>query len=674
MRILSDNGATLTVEGADGQPREVLKGMFGQTFPGAQPEPPPEPAPVPEAPIAPALSSEPSTPGLGMAPDAAPEAPIPNAPFGQVADEPAPTPAPEIKAGPPDATAPPEPANRQAQQPRAKAPTIDESAQQYQSAYDKQQAGIADQAKAEERELALTGQLLSEQDEKLTDIEDRRQEARNKAEALADTKWKDVVSAREEFENSTIDRGRLFSNMSVGKKIALAISAAISTVGQARSRKGAQGGSDFLNLIETAIDKDVADQREQRAHLKNVADQKKTIYDEMRERMGNDDEAAQMNKAIVLGQYARRLKIIANNSARERVQGAAMEKAGQLEERQAQILNGLGEQQRAEFHRQEQLKISKSQAALGWANLKFKKQQAEDEAKKAEAAAKVAASKNALINPATGEAFGAMREGFKIEDAQGSVTANAQFRKEITELAQMVADAKRANSLTAPETIALIEAKRNRIAMAAAKATSGAGASDDEFKRQLDLVPGAQAFTSRTDPTKLYDQLIRDTDEGHKMYLRSVMVPDGSAPQRVESYFQNLDEVHRPGNYAGIRDSPGAIAFSQISKAKTRGQLVDGLVNIAAQAHRKPDSVVGLDKVQQVEQAAAKVINDKNASNKERAQALAAREAVRKSQARALKEQKNLDAQKTQREDSNRRFRQGAGLEAREIPYSDIVD
>src|SRR5690606_25487045 len=109
-----------------------------------------------------------------------------------------------------------------------------------------------------------------------------------------------------EYENATIDRGRLWKNMSTGRRILAAIGLGLSALGQARSRQG--GPNPALQIILKAIEDDVADQRAAIAKKGAAVEQQRGLYKEFLGRLGNEQASYDMALAMSAAQAKRQIE------------------------------------------------------------------------------------------------------------------------------------------------------------------------------------------------------------------------------------------------------------------------------------------------------------------------------------------------------------------------------
>lgn len=647
-RVIADNGVTLLVEGDDGIQRPVAKSVYEKAF-----APPPPPAPMFMG--APELDEPaPGGPVLGMSPDVQglPAAPPPQLGAFGVPQQPRETEPIELpgeykvhipkgvvskgKEKAPPAPAPGDPLS------------INETNERSRDADQAEAQNIETAADIEKRELDEVTNQLNVQDQRLGQIETQQETAHRAGMEKANAAYADSQKAVQAFQESTVDRGRLFKNMSTWDKVLMGIGVALSTIGQAKSRRG--GPSEALKMIDAAVEADMADQREQRNQLGEIAKQKRTAYDDALAVTKNEHAAGELYKAKVERETARRLAIIEKQTQSEKVRTQANGMRIELERRIVDREKNVNLIVADEARKDETLRIQKSQNALDWAKFGWEKEKFDLQAK---AASDAASREGLLIDPVTNEVLGKSRfaDAKLNREDQDTINQEVEWRAAITDVQQKVEQYGRSGLMDSAEwsksqEAAELDSAYQKALSAYAKSVSGAAVSEPEMKRLQNALPSRQKLWQRWEAGPILNSFRAAGDEKLKGFLRSRL--QGESPkatnQNIENFFSRMDTIHRPKADYDKNASPAQVGWNMAETGKTAKDRAAGLRALTAELGRKPESFLGVNEVNRAKSIAASVTQDPNASNADKASAA---EFLRRVNAANDKEFKRVNAEKS---------------------------
>ncbi len=133
-------------------------------------------------------------------------------------------------------------------------------------------------------------------------------------------RWNDTQSAIKKAAEYKVDPGRKWADMSTGKKIGAIVFAAVSGLGSALKKQGDKNPA--LDIINAAIDQDIALQMDERSQLGVVAERSRSAYDQLTGVFKGRDAERSARKAAIWGRLEREWSMAEASSGSERVQFA----------------------------------------------------------------------------------------------------------------------------------------------------------------------------------------------------------------------------------------------------------------------------------------------------------------------------------------------------------------
>lgn len=218
---------------------------------------------------------------------------------------------------------------------------LEEAQGQKTAALEAQRDAGLQQIEADQEQARQEVELQTELNEKLLKAEDQRarrmQREREEEEASLDR----LESSMKAFEDFEIDPQRFWKGedgtTNFGKKIGGAIAMAFGAFGEAFT-----GRNTALDIINNAIDRDIASQREQKDSLAKGAQNRRTLLGELREKHDNDEEAFTAYKISALEQAKRQASLMATKAKIPGAQIKAQELMAQIDTQIAdEAINGI---------------------------------------------------------------------------------------------------------------------------------------------------------------------------------------------------------------------------------------------------------------------------------------------------------------------------------------------
>lgn len=208
----------------------------------------------------------------------------------------------------------------------------------------------------EQRNLELQGQRMDQ--EKLE---------RERAKGLADRQaaYDKAVDTEASYK---IDEGRKWRNASTGAKVLAGIGVAMTALGDALQYKN--GPNLAIQMIQQSIRDDVSAQVREREQLGKVIDRRRNSLDQYRQMTGDLREAANLKIAEEYKRAADQMEMTAAKFADPKAKLQAAQNAAVLRGDAAKLSATSAESAFNREQARQQLAISKSNSALGWANYK----------------------------------------------------------------------------------------------------------------------------------------------------------------------------------------------------------------------------------------------------------------------------------------------------------------
>lgn len=201
------------------------------------------------------------------------------------------------------------PVNQMAAEPGKQMQLFEDSAQLY-------QGGLEEAKQAELQANAALKDLNARTEGSLGMIEYdmlKKRELQNLRMGQYEYDYDKALADAEELKD--VNPNRLFENMSTGRKIMAGIGLILGNIGGAVTKSGFNG----LQIIENAIDRDIAAQKENRQKAYKKADIAKMRLDNIAKRFDNEMAADNFKKAFILDSYKRKVDQIALQSKNAQV-------------------------------------------------------------------------------------------------------------------------------------------------------------------------------------------------------------------------------------------------------------------------------------------------------------------------------------------------------------------
>lgn len=200
-----------------------------------------------------------------------------------------------------------------------------------------QMRGVGEMQKAEAEGLRGQADLLDEQSKLINErgqIIEEQQKKQAEAEAMYQEQRK-ALDAEVEGK-SAIDKDRLFKNMTTGNKILTGIGLALSAIGGSKS----MGAT--LNLINSAIDQDIAQQEKAYGIAKEKRSAADSLYKENLGRLGDQTQAMLLTKAQNLEAVKAKIDSVLARAGSQKAIAQGEVLKGQLQSQIDQTKNALG--------------------------------------------------------------------------------------------------------------------------------------------------------------------------------------------------------------------------------------------------------------------------------------------------------------------------------------------
>lgn len=562
-RFISDNGATETWEGPNGQQLAIAKGLVPQAWqdqhlPAAAAVPKYEP-PAPEA----VSGDAPDVGGLGATPPGAPGLVPPPPPAATVPAPPDVAPSPQAQATPaPDAPVvqPPEQAAPLAPADVAQGAAAPGQAPPAAGAPPSQPRGLHRMMAAEQQLADVQAQraenvaeAMAEGEREVADIEKRATEKRAADEQDIEFRREQKRAAIEKYNEHEVDRGNWWHSRDTGQKVMAAIGVALSGLGMAL--KGRGGENPALDLIMSEIDKDVSLQMAERDKMKEgIAFAEGEIQGAIGDASRRAAQMAELRAQRIDG-VQREVAQIVQRTRKDEIRLSGQRTIGQLEEqKRAQIEESVRyerEADRADAAFEHQKQMDRGRLGLQWAEHKRKK--AADEANAAAAAAKAGAPslKGTIFDPNNSDSQIAKLTGIpdkEVAELRGAMAGNAAFNRKMDELVELVKKSGGRWDMLDFTERRKAETLRNELIGLKVKSISGAQATDKEREFYAQQFPGARAFFSAdfSDQESVLSQTRRHTNSDLENKLNSYGIrtrdEGGEFAGGAGQYFSNLQK------------------------------------------------------------------------------------------------------------------------------------
>lgn len=340
-------------------------------------------------------------------------------------------------------------------------------------------------------------------------------------------------------------------------------------------------------IIDQAVRRDIEDQRaEIAADQQEVSNFKELrqleLQDEQFDRRSFEREAL-VRKAVLAAELEKRAASLGEGVAKANLQNAAAAAQAGL----ADDLNNLeGVEYNREFQSKQadrQYQIQRGQLGVARGNLALRKHQAQEAQRQREEERlrqqPPAIPPEAVVDPDTRQVIGIHRQGKQeAVKLQGDVAAYRDFRakleayehayKRIGRVYKGLGSSKRG---LASQDAAELKQLHTALASAATKASSGAGASEDEFKRQfavipeppsvtkgVDIAPRIKTYQSWQDDSlnrKLAGSLVDETGQIVDFDVRDLYAPvDGQGDSTTEAELGRVTQ-------AAVADAPKRVGW-----------------------------------------------------------------------------------------------------------------
>lgn len=210
---------------------------------------------------------------------------------------------------------------------------LDKHARGIERGYNQQQAAVQSGADAQKNLADETATVLQDHQRNSELIEADRVQREAERQAVYEKEvagYDDIM--KQQLNSKKEDPNRLWNSKTTGQKIMASISLLLG--GLAGGGKGNVG----LDILNKAIDDDIASQRADIAKLEKVGGMKKTMLGMMREKFGDERQAEIATKAFHTDQTILKLKEVAARSKNPEAQAAADAAIGELEAKKHGLL------------------------------------------------------------------------------------------------------------------------------------------------------------------------------------------------------------------------------------------------------------------------------------------------------------------------------------------------
>lgn len=381
-QILHQDDQSTTILDDAGNVAVIPRGLYGADTGGAPPSPQPGPFDHLTGMVGQVNGAAPPSP-VGLGPGGAPGvgdlqqagiAPPPIAPApGFTLPPPGP---PQGTGAEPDLTAPPPLPARP--QPRAPAPApgspgafaADEA--NYGMAVTAEQKAIQDQAQIEADQNAEQARILDQRNKDQEKLQADAAAKRAKDSAQLAELGQKHDTAIKDWANAKVDDGKYYRERSTGQNIAIAISLALSGLGEALQGRG--GRNPALDILNKYAEQDVNAQIRERDNMRDKATMAGQQVDRFRTMMGDNESARQALLAAAKERAANQIEQAAKAYGSPAALARGDLAAAQLRKESAEHSSAATQSawQRGQQQRQldESIAARKASTGLGYANLK----------------------------------------------------------------------------------------------------------------------------------------------------------------------------------------------------------------------------------------------------------------------------------------------------------------
>ena len=287
---------------------------------------------------------------------------------------------------------------------------------QYGMAVTDEQKAVQDQARIEAEQSAQQADLLQKRNDELDRQNEAAQAKRDREAAQLDDLRGKHDTAIKEWASAKVDDSHFYKSRSTGQEIAMAISLALSGIGEALQGRG--GRNPALDLINKYAENDVNAQIRERDNLRDKATMAGSAVDRFRGLMGDNESARQAllaaTKERAANQIEQAAKAYGSPAALARGEQAAAQLRASAAEHSAQATQGVWQRGQAQRSLDEQIASRKASTGLGYANLKQSNQHF------------YASLADKAIDRATGLAMDAAKLGAGERAAQGKAAQDQQ--------------------------------------------------------------------------------------------------------------------------------------------------------------------------------------------------------------------------------------------------------
>lgn len=388
-QVLHEDENSTTILDDAGNVAVVPRGMMG----GGAPLPPPPGAYDHIAGLVGQVNGAPAPAAIGMGPGGAPG--VSDLQQAGIAPPPI-APAPGFTLPPrgrppgtgaePDATAPPAPprpaapgaglggglpVSRPRPAPGSEAAFAQDEASYGMAVTDEQKA-VQDQARIEAAQNAEQADLLQKRNDALDRQNEAAQAKRDREAAQLDDLRGKHDTAIKEWANAKVDDGHFYKSRSTGQEIAMAISLALSGIGEALQGRG--GRNPALDLINKYAENDVNAQIRERDNLRDKATMAGGAVDRFRGLMGDNESARQAllaaTKERAANQIEQAAKAYGSPAALARGDQAAAQLRAAAAEHASAATQGVWQRGQSQRQLEESIAARKASTGLGYANLR----------------------------------------------------------------------------------------------------------------------------------------------------------------------------------------------------------------------------------------------------------------------------------------------------------------
>lgn len=263
------------------------------------------------------------------------------------------------------------PATRPAPAPGSEAAFAQDEANYGMAVTDEQKA-VQDQARIEAAQNAEQADILQKRNDALDRQNEAAQAKRDREAAqLEDLRGKHDTAIKE-WANAKVDDGHFYKSRSTGQEIAMAISLALSGIGEALQGRG--GRNPALDLINKYAENDVNAQIRERDNLRDKATMAGSAVDRFRGLMGDNESARQAllaaTKERAANQIEQAAKAYGSPAALARGSQAAAQLRVAAAEHASAATQGVWQRGQSQRALDEQIAARKASTGLGYANLK----------------------------------------------------------------------------------------------------------------------------------------------------------------------------------------------------------------------------------------------------------------------------------------------------------------